>query len=244
MAPRAETFLGSVSLHRTTMLRCKADISLMKQRSPINTHMRICEAQRRNSHVAGYRENARQQRRAYNLTSCAPEQRDHLIAAFRNMVHRYGPFVQFGVTLQSNFIPGETNGHLDWQISRMKEHFRHVCNRMNGAIYGNGFKRKPDQFRLMMLPVIQGTLFSPFGERTLHYHIGLGNVPEEYSSQELRTLLRDSWTMSPAARDDVDVKPADPGWTCYITGEMEDGVVAQLDIDNWFVPTMIDALLT
>lgn len=160
------------------------------------------------------------------------------------MVHRYGPFVQFGVTLQSNFIPGETVGHLEWQISRMKEHFRHVCNRVNGAIYGNGFKRKPDQYRLMMLPIIQGTPFSPFGERTLHYHIGLGNVPDEYGSQELCQLFREGWTISPAARDDVDVKPADPGWTCYITGEMEDGVVAHMDIDNWFVPTKIDALLT
>jgi hypothetical protein len=226
------------------MLRCKADISLTKQRMPINTYMKIDEAQTQNRHIAGYRENARQQRRAYNLPSCTPEQRNALIAAFRNMVHRYGSFVQFGVTLQSNFIPGETNGYLDWQISRMKEQFRHVCNRVNGAIYGNGFKRKPDQYRLMMLPVIQGTPFSPFGKRTLHYHMGLGNVPDEYGSQALRQLFRESWTMSPAARDDVDVKPADPGWTCYITGEMEDGVVAHLDIDNWFVPSKIDALLT
>lgn len=226
------------------MLQCKADISLTKQRTKINTHMRICEAQTRNEHVAGYRENARLGRRACNLTGCAPEQRDPLIAAHRNMVHRYGSFVQFGVTLQSNFIPGETDGHLEWQISRMKEHFRHVCNRVNGAIYGNGFKRKPDQYRLMILPVIQGTTFSPFGERTLHYHIGIGNVPDQYSSHELRMLFREGWAMSPAARDDVDVKPADPGWTCYITGEMEDGVVAHMDIDNWFVPTKIDALLT
>jgi hypothetical protein len=206
--------------------------------------MKVCEAQTTYKRDDARRAYARLIRQAYNLPSCLPEQRQSLIAAFRNLVHRYGPVVQFGVTLQSNFIAGETENHLGWQISRMKEHFRNVSNRVNRAIYGNGFKRKPNEYRLMMLPVIQGAQFSPFGKRTLHYHVGLGNVPAEHSSQSLRQLFRESWTMSTAARDDIDIRPADPNWPCYITGEMDDGVVAYLDIDNWYVPAKFDALLT
>jgi hypothetical protein len=192
----------------------------------------------------GNREIARQVRRANNLSLSDAARCEALINAYRNAICRYGPHVQFAVTLHSKFVPGEPRSLLAWQTKQLVQQFHHVSNRVNAAIYGKGYKRNPDQHRLMMIPVIQGSAFDPLGRRTLHYHLALGNVPEHLASEHVHEIFRNAWKTVPAAQDNVLTKPADPGWQTYITGEMDDGIVDYVDIDNWFIPSWIEATLS
>lgn len=192
----------------------------------------------------GNREIARQARRVRNLSLSDAKRCEALISAHRNAIRRYGPHVRFAITLHSKFVPGETRSLLAWQTKQLVQQFHHVSNRANAAIYGKGYKRNPDQHRLMMIPIIQGSGFDPLGRRTLHYHVALGNVPAYLGSEDVQLIFRSAWRTVPAAQDNVDTKPADPGWQNYITEEMDGGIVEYVDIDNWFIPSSIEAALS
>ena len=186
--------------------------------------------------MTGAQLNARRNRMARSMPSVSYDARRSIIASYCDHLHDHDHLIQYAVTLQTNLIPAETPRQLEWQFGVLKENFRHFCNRLNQDVYGNGHKRKPDQFSLLILPVIQGALFSPYGARTLHYHLALGNVPAELDFKTLSTLIRRNWKTVRVARDDTDTRPADPGWQTYITREVEQGHIASIDYDNWHVP--------
>lgn len=193
---------------------------------------------------AGNREIAKQVRRARNLCLPNAAASEALVTGNRDFIRRYGPHAQFAITLQSKFVPGDTKSLLAWQTTQLVRQFRHVSNQVNGAISGKGFRRDPDRHRLMMIPVIQGSDFDPYGFRTLHYHVALGNVPAHLGSEHIKQLFRKAWKSVPAAQDNVETTPADPGWHSYITEEMDDGIVEYVDIDNMFIPSWIQATLS
>ena len=143
--------------------------------------------------MTGAQLNARRNRMARSMPNVSYDARQSIIASYCDHLHDHDHLIQYAVTLQTNLIPAETPRQLEWQLSLLKENFRHFCNRLNQDVYGNGHKRKPEQFSLLILPVIQGALFSPYGARTLHYHLALGNVPAELDFKTLSTLIRRNW---------------------------------------------------
>lgn len=179
---------------------------------------------------------AQQKRIDYRLPDVNFEFRQKLMNGYCHHLHAFDAHIQYAVTLQTNFVPAERPTQREWQFKVLKENFRYFSNRLNYTIYRNGYKRKPDQFSLLILPVIQGALFSPYGLRTLHYHVALGNVPNTYSAERLNALIKDIWKAIAVARDDVLTKPAGPGWQDYMTAEVDEGHIECVDYDNWSVP--------
>ena len=88
----------------------------------------------------------------------------------------------------------------------------------------------------MLLPIIEGSLFSPEGLRTLHYHVGIGNVPADMDIRELRKAIFAQWEKTSYGQMDIDFKPGNEGWISYITKEVEQGNTRCCDWLNAYVP--------
>jgi hypothetical protein len=126
---------------------------------------------------------------------------------------KHADHVQYAVTLQTKLVVKRDRDLSEKQRISIEDDFRIFAKRLQREVYGMGHRRKPQKFSLMLLPILEGSLFSPEGLRTLHYHIGIGNVPA-----------------------DIDIKPGNQGWMSYITKEVEQGNVNCCDWLNAFVP--------
>ena len=118
----------------------------------------------------------------------------------------------------------------------LEDDFRVFAKRLQREVYGMAHRRKPNKFSLMLLPSLEGSMFSPEGRRTLHYHVAIGNVPADMSADKLRKTIWDQWAKSAYGQMDIKFKPANEGWLSYITKEMEHGNTRCCDWGNTFVP--------
>ena len=148
----------------------------------------------------------------------------------------YAPHIQFSATLQTRLITRRDRFRSEQQLISLQEDFWHFRKRINYHFFGKNNHRKPHIHSLLILPVIEGTGFSPEGTRTLHYHIGLGNIPDEASFSELCFVIRKHWLKSRFGTDMIKIKSADPDWIEYITKEVERGNVDCVDWRNACVP--------
>lgn len=146
------------------------------------------------------------------------------------------PHVQYAVTLQTKLVTRHDKFQREQLLIHLQGDFWHFHKRLNYHFFKKSCHRKPHLYSLLMLPVIEGSAFSPDGNRTLHYHIGLGNVPEGVSDIELYNVVRQHWLKTKFGANDIDIKPADPGWSGYITKEVEKGNVECIDWRNASIP--------
>lgn len=150
--------------------------------------------------------------------------------------HRYASCIQIAVTLQTKLIPIRDRFRAEQQRISLQEDFWHFRRRINYGVYGKASHRKPERFSLLILPVMEGLKFSPEGIRTIHYHLGIGNVPDDVSNGEFGSLIFEAWRKTRYGRDDIHISPADPGWINYITKELEGGHADCIDWRNACIP--------
>ena len=146
------------------------------------------------------------------------------------------PYVQFAITLQTTLIVRRGAFEAEKQRIMLQEEFNHFRKRLNYYFFKKGNYRNPQINSLLILPVIEGSGFSPEGKRTLHYHVGLGNVPNHINDIELQKIIRDIWLKVKYSQDKIDLQPADPGWADYITKEVEQGNIDCIDWRNACIP--------
>ena len=146
------------------------------------------------------------------------------------------PHVKLGITLQTKCVIKTNPKAAEAQIFEIENEYRYFSNRLNYALYKKGSKRAPQLNTLLMLPTLEGRGFSPYGDRTLHYHVAVGNLPAGLDVLKFRNLVRDLWTKTKVGTDDVQVAPADDEWTTYITKELSCGNVECIDWPNASVP--------
>ena len=148
----------------------------------------------------------------------------------------FHPYVRYAVTLQTRLITKRDKFRSEQQLITLQEDFWHFKNRINYHFYGKTGHRKPHTYSLLLLPVIEGSAFSPEGNRTLHYHLGIGNIPEEASFSEFCSVIRKHWLKSKFGSDMIRIKSADPDWMDYITKEVERGNIECVDWRNASIP--------
>ena len=149
---------------------------------------------------------------------------------------QFSPYVQYAVTLQTTLIPRRGVYEAEKQRMMLEEEFNHFRKRLNYYFFKKGNYRNPQINSLLILPVIEGSGFSPEGKRTLHYHVGLGNMPETVNDIELEKVIREIWQKVKYTQDIVNLQPADPGWLGYITKEVEQGNIDCIDWRNACIP--------
>lgn len=144
--------------------------------------------------------------------------------------------VTFSVTLQTKIVVKREKGLSDKQRINLENDFRIFATRLQRSVWGMAHRRKPKKFSLMLLPTLEGLIFSPEGFRTLHFHVGIGNAPADMTVEKLHKSISTEWKKASYGRTDIKVKPAGEGWLAYITKEVERGNTQCCDWGNSFVP--------
>ena len=119
-----------------------------------------------------------------------------LVDEIQNHYNLFSEHVQYAITLQTRLITKRDKFRSEQQIITLQEDFWHFKNRLNYHFFGKTGHRKPNIYSLLLLPIIEGSAFSPEGDRTLHYHLGIGNIPNETSFSELCFVIRKHWLKS------------------------------------------------
>lgn len=144
--------------------------------------------------------------------------------------------VKIGITLQTRFVIKENLKAAEAQIFEIENEYRYFTKCLNYALYKKGSRRAPELNTLLMLPALEGRGFSPYGDKTLHYHVAVGNLPAGLDFIKFRTLVNGLWRKTNVGKDDVQVAPANDEWTKYITKELSCGNVECIDWANASVP--------
>jgi len=144
--------------------------------------------------------------------------------------------IKWAVTLQTNVIPAREKLLREKQADALAQDFRWFSNRLNYYYYGKASRNKPESYALLLLPIVEGWQFSPNGMKTLHFHIGIGNIPSGVKPMDLRHKIREAWLSTRTARDDIDMQPADSGFIDYIIKDLEDGCFEGFDLRSAFIP--------
>lgn len=145
--------------------------------------------------------------------------------------------VQFVLTLQTSIIPADSRFRLEQQLTDVSSSFRNFRNRLNYRIFRQASRRKPSRYSLLCVPIIEGLKFSPYGCRSLHYHVAIGNVPSEVQMEDLELFSRNEWQKCRFGGVDVHLRPASTGFSSYITKEISHNDALGVDWCNVAIPS-------
>ena len=149
---------------------------------------------------------------------------------------KYSSAVQYAVTFQTKLVINRDQYLGEQQMISISTDFSDFAKRVNRAVFGQANRRKPEIYSLLMLPTLEGSGFCPDGTRTLHYHVGVGNVPSHISEEKLRTIMFCEWSKTRLGQRDIKIMPGDEGWMGYITKEVDGGNIKCCDYANAYVP--------
>ena len=176
--------------------------------------------------------------RAHLKALYAPSEKQmKMMDAIFDFYLEHSPSVQYAVTLQTKLVINRDQSLGELQMISISSDFGDFAKRVNREIFGQANRRKPEQYRLMMLPTLEGSGFCPDEPRTLHYHVGVGNVPDYITEDRLRTIMFFAWTKTRLGQTGIKLTPGDEGWMAYITKEVDGGNIRCCDFANAYVPT-------
>ena len=159
---------------------------------------------------------------------------DQLVSHFM----KYGDALQYMITLQTRIVPSSDPIKRELQMANAAEDARHFWKRVNYKLWGVAAKRFPDKCSLLTLSFLEGGLFAPNGFRTLHFHVGVGNVSNTMDLLEFTKLIRSEWAKTRYGANDIDIKPPSRGVLEYVTKEMKKGNWDCVDPVNTFIPQL------
>lgn len=96
--------------------------------------------------------------------------------------------------------------------------------RFNRALTGNGWRRKP-AYKPIIIPSLEGTLNTYDRNRTLHWHILIGNLPAHCTIDILRDAAQTIWLEHEHASTNINCSELwdAPGYSNYIHKEARRG---------------------
>ena len=144
--------------------------------------------------------------------------------------------VQYGDAVLKEVLPlalgFQYDVALELSADRASNDFKFFANRLNYLIFKNAYKRDPENNRLLIVPCLDGMTFAANSGKTLHYHVGIGNVPETITIDLLEALVMKAWSKVQSARKNIDVRPCDPWWIFYSKKEAVMGNKMSIDWVN------------
>ena len=159
---------------------------------------------------------------------------DQLVCHFM----KYGDALQYVITLQTRIVPSPDPIKRELQMADVTEDARHFWKRVNYKLWGVAAKRFPTKCSLLTLSFLEGGVFAPNGFRTLHFHVGVGNVSNKMDLLEFSKLIRNEWAKTRYGANDIDIKPPSRGVLEYVTKEMKKGNWDCVDPVNTFIPQL------
>ena len=157
-------------------------------------------------------------------------------------LNTYAPCCTHALTLQM-CLPtlNASEKRMDKLYEQATRTTRQFIRRIAYEAFGNGVKRKPNQYHPLVITAIEGTLNTYDKNRTLHAHIALGNILTTHSNikteAQLKQIIRETWLATDYGKDDIDIKTMqNNGWITYITKEMQNGNMECVDWQNCHIP--------
>ena len=115
---------------------------------------------------------------------------------------------------------------------------KYALKRLNRYFFGNGYKRKPDQYSLLVIPTLEG---GKWGKR-LHYHLQIGNLPANTTDDELRKAITQAWSAVDFGDTQIDIQTLyGTHWLTYITKEIGNADTDCVDWRNVCIPQSLRA---
>ena len=120
--------------------------------------------------------------------------------------------------------------------------FRSFRPKLNRLLTGNGHIRKLHLVPII-IPAIEGTLNTYDRNRTLHYHLALGNFDTTRLDLNFVEKLIESWTATGVGTDDIKmfatITGREQGWGSYINKEYARGNDQCIDLANIQIPNYL-----
>ena len=154
-----------------------------------------------------------------------------------HMLNQYRKHFTHAVTLtlkQSIWVKTD-NGRACTKLTEQhaSRNLQYALNRLNRYFYGNGPKRKPDQYSLSVIATLEGSKT----DKRLHYHLQIGNLPADTSDDELRKGLTAAWSATDFGDTQIDIqKLYGTHWLTYITKEIGNADTDCVDWRNVCIP--------
>lgn len=165
-----------------------------------------------------------------------------LLKTSKDFINTYAPFCTHALTLQTKlYTLNAKEKKMDMMIERAQRSARQFYRRLAVAAYGNGAIRKRDLYSPLMITALEGTLNTSERNRTLHFHIALGNILTPTSriktEEQLLATIRDAWLATDEGIDDIKIEPmVSDGWITYISKECDRGNAECIDWQNCIIP--------
>lgn len=155
----------------------------------------------------------------------------------------YGDFASLcthGMTLQTTL---QTHNISDQSMTRHISIANNVMHdfrkKLNWLFTGNGYKRNPKYLPILIVS-LEGTTNTYDRYKTLHYHIGFGNVDTERMDVDFLEKLTKLWVATGIGSDNIKIHPLthgrEHGWGTYISKEAWKGNYDCIDLENSQIP--------
>lgn len=146
-----------------------------------------------------------------------------------------------GLTLQTNL---KTRNISNWQMERHIEDANKAMHefkkRLNWLLTGNGYKRSPQKLPILIV-ALEGTQNTYDHNRTLHFHLALGNFDLNRLDENFLPKLITHWQRTGVGTNDIKFEPLihgrEHGWGTYINKEHNKGNSMCIDFTHTQIPS-------
>lgn len=146
-----------------------------------------------------------------------------------------------GLTLQTKL---KTLNISDWQMQRHIENADRAMHefkkRLNWLLTGNGYKRSPSKLPIIVV-ALEGTQNTYDYNRTLHYHMAIGNFDLNRLNETFLTQLTTHWQRTGIGTNNIKFEPLikghEYGWGTYINKEQNKGNDLCIDLIHTQIPS-------
>jgi len=145
-----------------------------------------------------------------------------------------------GLTLQTNlYTCNSSQKGMETKVMAAKQAMRSFLPKLNWLLTGNGYKRNP-AFVPVIITALEGTLNTYDRNKTLHFHLAIGNFDENRLTPDMLEKLIEHWIGTGIGTDDIKLHTLRPtkgdGWGGYIDKEAWKGNPDCIDLDNTQLP--------
>lgn len=161
--------------------------------------------------------------------------------AYQQYIGNLASLCTHGMTLQTNL---KTRNIGAWQMARHVEDankgMHEFKKRLNWLLTGNGYKRS-----ILKLPILivalEGTQNTYDFNKTLHFHIALGNFDQNRLDKDFSSKLITHWQRTGIGTSDVKFEPLisgrEYGWGTYLNKEHSTGNHMCIDFNLTQMPS-------
>lgn len=148
-----------------------------------------------------------------------------------------------GLTLQTNlYTCNSSQKGMETKVMAAKQAMRSFIPRLNRLLTGNGHRRNPALMPII-ITALEGSLNTYDRNKTLHFHLALGNFDENRLTLDMLEKLIGQWKGTGIGTDDIKLHTLRPtkgdGWGGYIDKEAWKGNPDCIDLDNTQLPVQL-----